>query len=69
MIVRSQRGRVKCQTRKWTRILSVFWTMKMTRSASPLSEAMAPPLSLDRLVGGLTGGSWLNWCPLSKGGC
>jgi hypothetical protein len=43
--VKSQSGQVKFQNRKWSVTSSVFWNMKMMRTANPESEAIAPPLS------------------------
>jgi hypothetical protein len=34
---------MKCQVKKWTLIFSVFWIMKMTSAAIPMSETITPP--------------------------
>ena len=38
-----QSDQMKCQTKKWTLIFSVFWIMKMTSAAIPTSETITPP--------------------------
>jgi hypothetical protein len=38
-----QSDQMKCQTKKWTLIFSVFWIMKMTSAAIPMSETITPP--------------------------
>jgi len=37
---------VKVQEWNWNLILSVFWMMKISRTPTPVSEAIAPLLSL-----------------------
>jgi hypothetical protein len=46
MMVYHHSGQVKVQTRNWNLTLSVFWKMKTSRTPTPVSEAIAPPLSL-----------------------
>src|SRR5512132_1945856 len=46
MMVYHHSGQVKVQNRNWNLTLSVFWMMKIRRTPTPVSEAIAPPLSL-----------------------
>ena len=46
MMVYHHSGHVKVQKRNWNLTLSVFWKMKIRRTPTPVSEAIAPPLSL-----------------------
>ena len=50
MMVYHHSGQVKVQNRNWNLTLSVFWMMKIRRTPTPVSDAIAPPLSL-RLSG------------------
>jgi hypothetical protein len=43
-------GQLKVQNRNWNLTLSVFWKMKIRRTPTPVSDAIAPPPSL-RLSG------------------
>jgi hypothetical protein len=66
--MRSQSGQVKLQNRKSSRTLSVFWSMKMTRSPTPVSDAIAPPLSRTPSACGLvlsSGPFWITAPPLA----
>ena len=46
MMVYHHGGQVKVQEWNWNLILSVFWMMKISRTPTPVSEAIAPLLSL-----------------------
>ena len=46
MMVYHHSGQVKVQNRNWNLTLSVFWMMKIRRTPTPVSDAIAPPLSL-----------------------
>jgi hypothetical protein len=39
-------GQMKSQKRNWNRIRSVFWKMKIRRTPTPVSDAIAPAAQL-----------------------